>query len=237
MKMKNDPNLELRFQRNLQQVEESIIAACEEAGRSRDEVTLICVVKKRPLEEVWALYNLCDQPVFAENRPQEARDRIPEFPDDIQWHFVGSLQKNKVKYLPGLVHWVHSVHSPGIATALDAAWEKRPELELLNVLLQFNISGEEQKKGAGVEEALELLCHVDELPNLKVQGLMCMAPYTEDPEESRPVFAALRELRDRLEQESGLSLPHLSMGMTNDFKQAILEGATLVRVGTGLFTG
>ncbi len=219
---------------NLKRVEERIQKACERAGRSRDDVQLVAVVKKRPLDQVRQLHELGPNH-FAENRPQELRKRIPEVPGDITWHFVGHLQTNKAKYLPGLVQWVHSVDRVDAAKALQKAWDKHPGLPAVKVCLQFNLSGEEQKHGAGEEQALELLTAALELPRLDIQGLMCMAPYTGGPEQTRSVFRRLRELRDHLSHRAGLSLPQLSMGMTNDFEQAILEGSTMVRIGTALF--
>ena len=218
----------------LQSIESRIAAACARVGRARDEVLLVAVTKTRPLEEVRALHAMGPAD-FAENRPQDARDRIPQLPADIRWHFIGHLQTNKAKYLAGLFQWVHSVDRIDAAVALQRAWEKRAELPPLDALLQFNISGEEQKHGAGRDEALEFLRAASKLDRLRVQGLMCMAPYGEAAELSRPVFRGLRLLRDELREKTGLPLPHLSMGMTGDFEVAIEEGATIVRIGTALF--
>lgn len=222
------------IEKNLKRIEGEITEACQKAGRAREEIKLLCVVKKRPLERLWELHSLGPAD-FAENRIQEARERIPQLPATINWHFIGHLQTNKAKYLPGLVAWVHSVDRIDAARALEKAWSKHLDLPPLNVLLQFNISGEEQKYGAAEEEAFQFLRETNALRRLKIQGLMCMAPYREDEEEARPVFRELRTLRDKLQKESGIPLPHLSMGMTADFKVAISEGATIVRIGSGLF--
>lgn len=219
---------------NLHAVEERIGCACALAGRSRQEVILLAVTKKRPMEQLSALKRLGVHQ-FGENRVQEVRDRIPTFEGGVIWHFVGHLQKNKAKYLPGLVQWVHSVDRPEVAEALQKAWSRQPDLPPVKVLLQFNISGEEQKHGAGRDEALDLLRAALACDRLDVAGLMTMAPYSDDPETSRPIFRALRNLRDRLQAASGHPLPHLSMGMTGDFEVAIEEGATIVRIGTALF--
>lgn len=222
--------------RRLASVEERLAAACARAGRPREDVTLLAVVKKRPLEEVLALHALGVRQM-AENRVQEARDRIPRLPDDIDWHFVGPLQSNKAKYLPGLVQWVHSVEKLSAAGALQKAFAKHPDVPPLNVLVEFNIAGEEQKHGASLDEAVMLLREVAAFDRLRLQGLMTMAPYGDDPEATRPVFRELRLLRDRLQDRLGLPLPHLSMGMTNDFEVAVEEGSTIVRIGTALFEG
>lgn len=226
-------NLE-RLATNLARVESRVAAACARAGRSRDEVLLLAVTKQRPLEELVELHRL-GLNRFGENRAQEVRDRVPALALPIEWHFIGALQGKNAKYLVGNTQWVHSVEDLKIAEALEKAWNRDPKLPLVKVLLQFNISGEEQKHGAGEEEAVELLKQVTALPRLEVCGLMTMAPYSDNPEDSRPVFRGLRMLRDRLQATTGHPLPHLSMGMTGDFEVAIEEGATIIRVGTALF--
>ena len=218
---------------NLNEVKQRIAAACSRADRSPDDVTLISVTKQRPLEQVHELYRLGERE-FGENRVQDARKRIPEFGQPATWHFIGPLQTNKAKYFPGLFTCVHSVERIEAAEALSKAFEKRSD-ETLRILLQFNIGGEEQKHGAEEDEAVKLLEQAAALPRLKVEGLMCMAPYSENPEDARPVFRRLRELRDVLQEKTGHPLPHLSMGMTGDFEVAIEEGSTMVRVGTALF--
>lgn len=219
---------------NLESVERRLRAACDRAGRARADVLLVAVTKQRPLPQVEALHRLGPAD-FGENRVQEARERIPVLPHGITWHFIGHLQSNKAKYLPGLIQVVHSVDSIELARALSKAWEKHPEIPPLRVLLQFNIAGEEQKHGARGDAALELLGGVLALPRLRVEGLMTMAPFSDDPESARPVFRALRELRDALQSRSGHALSALSMGMTGDFEVAVEEGATHVRIGSALF--
>lgn len=219
---------------NLALIESRIAAACARAGRPRSEVTLVCVTKTRPIEQVRELLTL-GQLDFAENRVQDSRDRIPQLPDRIHWHFIGHLQTNKAKYFPELFSVVHSVDSVEVAQALNKAWEKRPDLPPLEVFLQFNIAEESQKHGAEKGAAAEFLRGVIACSRLHVLGLMCMAPYSENPENARPTFRGLRELRDRLQEECGITLSCLSMGMTGDFEVAIEEGATHVRIGTALF--
>ncbi len=219
---------------NLARIEARIVAACERAGRARDEVMLLSVTKRRPLEHARELLRL-GSTNFGENRIQEARERIPEMPEGISWHMIGHLQKNKAKYVPGLFQWIHSVDSIALAEQLNRAFEKAPGLPRLNVLLQFNVSGEEQKYGAEPDNAEELLGMVRALPRLEVRGLMCMAPHFDDPQATRPMFRQLRTLRDRLQVACNLPLPELSMGMSEDFEVAIEEGSTMVRVGSALF--
>lgn len=219
---------------NLTAVEQRIAAACQRAQRPREDVLLVAVTKTRPLADVLALRELGIHDI-AENRAQDVRDRAPSFPRDLRCHFIGSLQTNKAKYLPGLVTIVHTVDRVEIAAALNREWEKAPALPPLRVLLQFNIAEEAQKSGAAASDARELLVRVREFPRLHVEGLMAMAPLADEAEASRPVFRALRELRDRLQQASGVALPVLSMGMSGDFEVAIEEGATMVRVGSALF--
>lgn len=219
--------------RRLAAVEERVARACGRAGRARSEVTLLAVVKKRPVPVVRGLVEL-GVGEMAENRVQEARTRIPQVGGNVQWHLIGSLQTNKAKYIPGLFSTVHSVDRAEVAEALAQAMEKRAPGRTLDVYLQFNIAGEEQKHGATEEEARTLLEVAGSLGPLRVRGLMCMAPYSDNPEEARPVFRELRELRDRLAAASGLALG-LSMGMSGDFEVAIEEGSTIVRVGSALF--
>ncbi|MCC6547473.1 YggS family pyridoxal phosphate-dependent enzyme [Candidatus Sumerlaeota bacterium] len=219
---------------NLADVEGRITAACERAARKRDEVLLVAVTKTRPISDVNALRSLGIRDM-AENRVQDVRDRIAGFPPDVACHFIGHLQTNKAKFLPGVVAIVHTVDRLQVAAALNKAWEASPTLVPLRVLLQFNIAEEAQKSGAAARDAHELLMRVAEFPRLHVEGLMTMAPLTDDPETSRPVFRALRALRDDLQQRSGINLPVLSMGMSGDFEVAVEEGATMLRVGSALF--
>ncbi len=218
---------------NLSSIQRRIHQACERAGRAPESVHLVAVSKNRPIEQTRILY---DQGIraFGESRVQELRTKAPEFPNDCQWHIIGPLQTNKVKYLPGLVSWVHSVDRAELVEALETQFAKRSG-ERVNVLIQVNIAGEEQKSGIDPKEAAELVQLASEQPHLVVRGLMTMAPYTENIEETRPVFRGLKRLATEIERATGVSLPHLSMGMTGDFEVAIEEGATMVRIGTALY--
>ena len=218
--------------KNLAEVHARIDAACRRAGRKRSEAQLVAVTKQRSLGEVLELLRLGEMH-FGENRAQEVRDVVPLVPAGPIWHFIGRLQSNKAKYLPGLVTWVHSVDSFGLAEALSKAYSSSGKSA--KILLQVNISGEAAKAGSDAAGARALLESVRALPGLEVAGLMTMAPYADDPELARPVFRGLRELRDTLARESGVALRELSMGMSGDFEVAIEEGATLVRVGSALF--
>jgi pyridoxal phosphate enzyme (YggS family) len=219
---------------NFQAVERRLLDACRRSGRSRDDVTLVAVSKFRPSEQTLELYRL-GQRHFGESRVQEARQKIPALPGDIEWHLIGRLQTNKAKYLPGLVGWLHALDRVDLVEPLDAAFARHGGR--LRCLVQVNIAGEEQKAGVAPGEAAALVRLAASRPTLDVVGLMTMAPLVEDPEAARPVFRALRELAGRLRLDTGLPLPHLSMGMTNDFEIAVEEGATLVRVGTALYEG
>lgn len=218
--------------KNLAEVHARIDAACRRAGRERSEVQLVAVTKQRPLGDVLEILRLGERN-FGENRVQEVQDIVPLVPGAPTWHFIGRLQSNKAKYLPGLVTWVHSVDSVGLAEALSKSYSA--SAKTAKILLQVNISGEAAKAGSTAEGARALLESVRGLPGLEIMGLMTMAPYSKDPELSRPVFRGLRELRDALAKEGGLALRELSMGMSGDFEVAIEEGATLVRVGSALF--
>jgi pyridoxal phosphate enzyme (YggS family) len=219
---------------NLRRIESRVAAACARAGRDRAGVGLVAVTKQRPLEDLAALHAL-GLAQFGENRVQELRARVPALPSAVTWHLIGPLQTNKAKYLPGIVAWIHSVERVEVAEALQQVWEKHPGIPPLHVLVQVNIAGEEQKSGCKPHDCARLVCAVAAMPRLRLEGLMTMAPYAEDPELARPTFRGLRLLRDRVAAETGIALPHLSMGMTGDFEVAIEEGATMIRIGTALF--
>jgi len=209
-----------------------IEVACGRVERDPAGVRLIAVSKFRPAEQTHELYD-AGQRDFAENRVQEGRDKIPRLPNDIEWHLIGRLQTNKAKYLPGLFSWVHSVDRPEVADALEKAFAKA-ELRL-KVLIEVNITGEEQKAGVAPQDLAALIRHTRAHQHLDIRGLMTMAPFVNNAEQVRPVFRELRHLAVRTEGETGVALPELSMGMTNDFEVAVEEGATMVRIGTALY--
>ncbi|MBN1517539.1 YggS family pyridoxal phosphate-dependent enzyme [Candidatus Sumerlaeota bacterium] len=216
---------------NLHRIQQRIRLACERAGRDPHDVRLVAVTKNHGAERVsQALDAGCG--AFGENRVQEAQEKIPRLPP-AEWHLIGHLQRNKARLAVQLFHMIHSVDSERLARALSQAAES--EGRSIEILLQVNVSGEESKFGAEPEQVEALARTALGLPGLRVRGLMTMAPYSDDPEDARPVFRGLRELRDQLRQKGLEQLRELSMGMSGDFETAIEEGATLVRVGSAIF--
>ena len=219
---------------NLKAVEKRIEAACLRTGRSRESVQLIAVSKTKPAEAVAEAYT-AGQRLFGENHVQEIVAKKPLLPADIRWHFIGNLQKNKVKYLVGNVELIHSVNSEGLAAEIEKQAAKRGLIQ--DILLEVNIAEEASKQGAAPEEIVSLLHFCDAQPHIRLCGLMAVAPLAEDPEESRPFFIRLRELWEELKEQvrDPAAFRELSMGMSGDFEAAIEEGATLIRVGTLIF--
>jgi PLP dependent protein len=217
---------------NLVSVRARIAAACDRAGRSPETVRLLAVSKTYGPEAVCAAAD-AGQRLFGENRVQEAAAKIPECPGHLEWHLIGHLQSNKAALSARLFDWVHSVDSVKLLEALDR--QAGEAGRVVQVLVQVNVSGERSKSGLAPEAVPELLERGNGLRNVQVRGLMTIPPLTEDPEKARPHFRALRELRDRWAAETGMDLEELSMGMTHDLDVAIEEGATFVRVGTGIF--
>ncbi|MCR5083098.1 MAG: YggS family pyridoxal phosphate-dependent enzyme [Parasporobacterium sp.] len=219
---------------NLAEVENKIVNACKKAGRDRSEVRLIAVSKTKPVEVLQEVY---DENIryFGENKVQELSDKIPKLPSDIKWHFIGHLQRNKVKYIIGKVDLIHSVDSLRLAKQIDDDSKKNNLIS--NILIQVNVSNESTKFGTSNEEVFDLIKAVSELENIRVKGLMTIAPATNNPEECRVYFKKLKELSTEIEKLNlkNVEMKELSMGMTGDYEIAIEEGATLVRVGTGIF--
>jgi len=217
----------------LARLREELAEAVERAGRKPGDVSLVAVSKYHPASDVRDL-SLAGQVDFGENYVQEALAKQDELADlKLRWHFIGGLQSNKAKYVAGKFGLVHSVDSSKLAQALH---KKATSLGLVqDILLQVNIAGEEQKSGITEEKLPRLAEEALAAKGLRLVGLMTMPPFFDEPERARPVFARLRELRDGLEERLGVSLPHLSMGMTGDFVPAVEEGATLVRIGTRIF--
>jgi pyridoxal phosphate enzyme (YggS family) len=224
-------NLSLIAQ-NLAEVRATIAAACRKAARDPAAVRLVAVSKKVAPERVQEAI-AAGQDLFGENYLQEARDKIAVLGRQVSWHLVGHLQTNKAKPAVELFDLIHAVDRLKLARALSAAAAALSKVQ--DVLIQVNQAGEEAKSGVAPEAAATLLKDIMQLPHLWVRGLMTMPPWFTDPEMVRPYFKALRELRDRLQDDCGLSLPELSMGMSGDFAVAVEEGATLVRVGTAIF--
>ena len=219
---------------NIQSVEERIRAACARAGRSRDEVTLICVTKTMPVEDLRQAYD-AGQRSFGENRVQEINDKFPQLPSDIQWHMIGHLQRNKVKYLMDKAVMIHSVDSAALAQAISKEAVKAGRV--MDILLEVNAAEEESKFGLTCADVLPLVREIAPLPGIHICGLMTVAPFTDDPETNRVFFRKLRDLSVDIGRESidNVSMHILSMGMTGDFEVAIEEGATHIRVGTAIF--
>jgi len=226
--------MESAIRTRLTGVHQRIEAAARRAGRDPAGVQLIVVTKNRSVDEIRAVL-ACGRYCLGENRVQEALEKIPQLPADVVWHLIGHLQRNKAKQAVRHFALIHSLDSERLAEALQCAAET--ENRIVEVLLEINVSGEESKFGLAPDAAEPLLAAIGRsFDRLRVRGLMTMAPLEADPESVRPVFRGLRELRDRL-ATNGYSLPHLSMGMTNDFEVAVEEGATMVRIGTAIFEG
>ncbi|MCJ7522351.1 MAG: YggS family pyridoxal phosphate-dependent enzyme [Dehalococcoidia bacterium] len=216
----------MNIEQNIQNVERSIAGACERAGRSPDEVTLIAVTKTIGIPAIEAAFNAGIRN-FGENRVQEAQPKIEQLASlrpSLIWHMVGHLQTNKAKTAVDIFDIIHSVDSLRLAETLSQRSQSK-----LPVLIEVNVSGEATKSGFLLPEADEAVKRIGRLPNIEVGGLMTIAPWGSDAEEVRPIFRRLRQLGD------ALGLRHLSMGMTDDFEVAIEEGATLVRIGRAIF--
>jgi len=217
---------------HLARAQQAIATATQRGERKPQSVRLVAVSKTHPAEAVIAAA-AAGQRVFGESRVQEARDKIPHCPPGLEWHFLGHLQKNKVRQALPLFSFFHSIDSAALAGAIDRiAGENGQKVD---GLLEINVSGEGTKHGFTPAELREAFPALAALPHLRICGLMTMAPYHENPEAARPVFRVLRELRDELQSAHGHALPELSMGMSGDFEPAIEEGATLVRIGSSIF--
>ena len=222
------------FKQNLEIIEENIRRACERAGRSRDEVTLIAVSKTKPIPDLQAVYDLNIRD-FGENKVQELTGKIEEMPDDIKWHMIGHLQRNKVKYIVDKVALIHSVDSLRLAEEISKQAIKK-EVNV-DILIEINIGDEDSKFGVSTEEVIKLVEDVAKLENIYVKGLMCVAPYVVDSEENRAFFHKIKDLSLDIMKKNidNVSMSILSMGMSNDYEIAIEEGATMVRIGSNLF--
>ncbi len=217
---------------NIHIVREKIARAAEKAGRNPEEITLVAVSKTEPISAIEEALNAGVKD-FGENKAQEFRDKYEILGDKVAWHFIGHLQTNKVKYVVGKAKLVHSVDSVKLAAAIN---ERAAKLGVKQaVLLEVNVSGEETKYGIRDEnDLLEIAEFCVGAENLDLRGIMTMAPFTEDETVIRKTFSVARAMKETLENK-GFRLPHLSMGMTNDYEIAIEEGATIVRIGTAIF--
>ena len=217
---------------NLEQVRSKIFEAAKKSGRTPDDIQLVAVSKTHQAEKVRAAFD-AGQEIFGESRVQEARAKIPLLPSAVRWHFIGRLQKNKVRHALSYFELFHSVDS----LALGETMSRIAEEEGLHprVLLEVNVAGEGSKIGFAPDQVQAQFEQLNSLGRISIEGLMTIPPLAQEAEASRKYFIALRKVRDAAEQEFQIKLPQLSMGMTNDFSIAIEEGATLVRIGTAIF--
>lgn len=222
------------LKKNLDAVRENIRHACERAGRSPEEVTLICVSKTKPLSDIEELMQY-GEIEYGENKVQELVDKYEHVSSPVHWHLIGHLQTNKVKYIVDKAYLIHSVDSVHLAEAIEREAKKHDIL--VNILIQVNIAHEDTKFGISETEVYDLLDKIREMPHIRIQGLMTIAPFVENPEENRVHFRNLHQLLLDIKSKNidNVNMSILSMGMTNDYKIAIEEGATMVRVGTGIF--
>ena len=222
------------IQENIKLVEENIKKACEKVGRDVNEVTLIAVSKTKP-------YTAIEEALptgvkdYGENKVQELCDKYEILPKDIKWHMIGHLQRNKVKYLVGKASLIHSVDSIRLAEQIEKEYAKADEIA--NILIEVNMAQEESKFGITSEGTEQLVREIAKFPHIRIKGLMTIAPYTDNPESNRVYFRNMKKLSVDIENKNidNVSMSVLSMGMTGDYQVAVEEGATLVRVGTGIF--
>lgn len=219
---------------NLAHVQENIKAACKRAGRDEKEVTLIAVSKTKPVEMIREAieYGIID---FGENKVQEMCNKMEVIPEKLNWHLIGHLQTNKVKYIVDKAYLIHSVDSIKLASTINELAQKKGIV--CNILVEVNVAGEESKFGIKPSECESFIREISRYKNIKVRGLMTIAPFVENPEDNRVHFASLKKLLVDINRKNidNVSMDVLSMGMTNDYEVAVEEGATLVRVGTGIF--
>lgn len=219
---------------NLKLTEEKIKTSCERAKRDREEVTLIAVSKTKPVEMLREAYAAGVRD-FGENKVQELQEKIPVMPEDIRWHMIGHLQRNKVKYIVGKVWMIHSVDSLRLAEEISREALKRQLT--VRILIEVNVAEESSKFGVKPDDAEALIREIAKLPGIRIEGLMTIAPYVEDPEDNREHFRKLKHLAVDISGKNidNVYMNVLSMGMTGDYGVAVEEGATVVRVGTGIF--
>ncbi|MBR9938714.1 YggS family pyridoxal phosphate-dependent enzyme [Fusicatenibacter faecihominis] len=219
---------------NLKDVEERIQAACDRSGRKREDVLLVAVSKTKPVEMIEEVMTagIVD---FGENKPQELRDKYEVLPQNLRFHMIGHLQTNKIKYVIDRVVLIHSIDSIHLAEAVNA--EAKKHNRIMPVLVEVNVAQEESKSGFLVEKTENAIREIAKLSNIRVEGLMTIAPFVENAEENRQYFVKLRKLSVDIAAKNidNVTMHHLSMGMTGDYEVAIEEGATMVRVGTGIF--
>lgn len=219
---------------NLKEVQSNISAACERAGRNPHEVTLIAVSKTKPVEMLMEAYDAGVRD-FGENYVQELVDKIEVMPDDIRWHMIGHLQRNKVKYIVGKVCMIHSVDSLRLAEEISKKSVKKNVVT--DILVEVNVGMEDTKFGISLDNAYETVKQMSLLPNIVIRGFMTSAPFVENAEDNRKIFNDLHKITVDIKAKNidNTTMDVLSMGMTNDYIVAVEEGASMVRVGTGIF--
>lgn len=219
---------------NLKSVRENVKKAIEKSGRNPEDVTLIAVSKTKPITDLFEAYEEGVRD-FGENKVQELMDKYELMPKDVRFHMIGHLQKNKVKYLIGKAYLIHGVDSFELAQVIQK--ESVKANVITNILVEVNVAREETKFGIFPEEAVNLVKKISELSNVRIKGLMTIAPYVDNPEDNRQHFVALRQLGIDINNQNidNVFIGIYSMGMTGDYQVAIEEGATMVRVGTGIF--
>lgn len=219
---------------NLQHIKQQIEKAALKTGRNPADITLVAVTKTVPVERIEEALQ-CGVIHIGENRVQEAQGKYPLIGDRACWHLIGHLQTNKVKHALPMFQLIHAVDRLKLAEEISRVAVQR-ELTA-NILVQVNVAGEDTKYGLDPAETMDFVQHICRLPGLKIEGLMTIAPFVDDPEEVRPVFRALRRQAETIRNRKlpGVSMDILSMGMTGDYTVAIEEGSTLIRVGTGIF--
>lgn len=219
---------------NISNVKKIMNLAAEKAGRNTEDITLISVSKTKPVSMLLEAYEAGSRD-FGENKVQELIDKYEVMPQDIRWHMIGHLQRNKVKYIVGKVALIHSVDSLKLAEEISKEAQKKEVT--VSVLIEVNVAGEESKYGVSPQEAEELIRQISILPGIKIEGLMTIAPYVDNSEDNRQYFAKLKQLLVDINSKNidNVNMNVLSMGMTGDYAVAIEEGATYVRVGTGIF--
>lgn len=219
----------------IERVLERIHNACQRAGRREEEVTLLVASKYADAHQIREAFG-CGVGIFGESRVQDFLKKYEQLASlPIRWHFIGRLQSNKVKYIIDKVELIHSLDRNSLAEEIDARAKKAGKRQ--DVLIEVNVGEEETKGGVAPQELDRFFQYVLSLEGIRVLGLMCIPPYKEDPDQVRPYFRSLREMKERLEREYGIALPHLSMGMSHDFEVAIEEGATIVRLGSIIWEG
>ena len=215
-------------------VKKNIENACETAGRSPQEVTLIAVSKTKPVELLKEAYDAGAR-VFGENKVQEIMDKYDQMPSDVKWHMIGHLQRNKVKYIVDKVAMIHSVDSLRLAETIEK--EAAKKAVIVPILIEVNVAQEESKFGLKPEEVLPFIEQIADFSHIQINGLMTIAPYVDNAEENREIFRELKKLSVDIAAKNinNVIMSVLSMGMTGDYMVAVQEGATMVRVGTGIF--